>query len=72
MKFARMKKQRPHKNVPLWTIELGSFEALSDHGDEVDVDEFTYETTEMMPPLPSDSWLTRSETFCGKFRKTLQ
>ena len=31
---------------------LGSFEVLSDHGDEVDGDESTYEATEMMQPLP--------------------
>ena len=36
------------QNVPLETIDLGSFEVLSDHG-EVDVDESTHETTEMMP-----------------------
>ena len=43
------------QNVPLGTIDLESFEVLSDHGDEVDVDESTYETTEMMPALPPDS-----------------
>ena len=43
------------QNVPLGTIDLGSFEVLSDHGDEVDDDESTCETTEMMPPLPPDS-----------------
>ena len=57
------------QNVPLGTIELGSFEVFSDHGDEVDVDEFTHETTEMMPPLPPDSWFKRTKTFCGKFRQ---
>ena len=57
------------QNVPLGTIDLGSFEVLSDHGDEVDVDESTYETTEMMPPLPPDSWFKRTEMLCGKFRK---
>ena len=50
------------QNVPLGTIDLGSFEVLSDVGDEVDVDESTYETTEMMPPLPPDSWFKRTET----------
>ena len=30
------------QHVPLGTIDLGSFEVLSDHGDEVDVDESTY------------------------------
>ena len=57
------------QNVPLGTIDLGSFEAVSDHGDEVDVDESTYETTEMMPPLPPDSWFKKTETLCRKFRK---
>ena len=57
------------QNVPLGTIDSGSFEVLSDHGDEVEVDEPTNETTEMMPPLPLDSWFKRTETFCGKFRK---
>ena len=46
-----------------------SFEVLSDHGDEVDVDESTPETTEMVPPLPPNSWYKRTETFCGNFRK---
>ena len=36
------------QNVPLGTIDLGSFEVFSDHGDEVEDDE----STEMMPPLP--------------------
>ena len=57
------------QNVPLGTIDLGSFEVLSDHGDEVDGDESTLETTELMPPLPPDSWCKRAETLCGKFRK---
>ena len=57
------------QNVPLGTIDLGSFEVLSDHGDEVDGDESTYETTEMMPPLPPGSWFKRTETLCWKFRK---
>ena len=39
------------QNVPLWTIDLGSFEVLSDDGDEVEDDESTNETREMMPPL---------------------
>ena len=51
------------------TINLGSFEVLSDHGDKVEVDEPTNENTEMMAPLPPDSWFKRTETFCGKFRK---
>ena len=57
------------QNVPLGTIDLVSYEVLSDHGDEVEDDESTNETTEMMPPLPPDSWFKRTETFCGKFRK---
>ena len=57
------------QNVPLGTIDLGSLEVLSDHGDEVDDDESTHEATEMMPPLPPASWFKRTETFCGKFRK---
>ena len=50
------------------TIDLGYFELLSHHGDEVGDDESTNETTEMMPPLPHGSWFKRTETFCGKFR----
>ena len=57
------------QNVPLGTIDLGSFEVLSDHCDEVDGDESKFETTELMPPLPLDSWFKRKETPCGKFRK---
>ena len=57
------------QNVPLETIDLGSFEVLSDHGDDVEDDESTNETTEMMPPLPPGSWFSRTELFCGKFRK---
>ena len=45
LEIARMKKQRPPQNVPSGTIDLGSFEVLSDHGDEMDVDDSTYETT---------------------------
>ena len=57
------------QNVPLGTIDLGSFEVLSDHGDEVESDEPTCETTERMPPLPPDSCFKRTETLCGQFRK---
>ena len=57
------------QHVPLGTIDLGSVEVLSDHGDEMEDDESTNETTEMMPPLPSGSSFKRTETFCGKFRK---
>ena len=38
------------QNVPLETIDLGSPEVLSDHGDAVDDDESKNETTEIMPP----------------------
>ena len=69
LEIVRTKKQRSHKNVPLGTIDLETFEGLSDHGEEVDVGESAYEATEMMPPLPLDSWFKRTETFCGKFRK---
>ena len=55
--------------MPLGTIDLGSFEVLSDHGDEMDGDESTCEITEMMPPLPPDSCFKRTETFCVEFRK---
>ena len=52
------------QNVPLGTIDLGSFEVLADHGDavedEVDVDESTDETTEMIPPLPPASSLKKT------------
>ena len=74
------------QNVPLVTIDLGSFEVLSDHGDtiedEVDVHESSVETTRMMqttrmmPPLPPASWFKKTETLkhtemhCGKFRKS--
>ena len=61
------------EHVPLGTIDLGSFEVLSDHGDtaddEVEVDDSTDETTEMMPPLPPDSWFKKTEMLCGKFPK---
>ena len=69
LEIVRTKQTETSQNVPLGTIGLGSFEVLSDNGDEMDVDESTNETTEMMPPLPLDSWFKRAETFCGKFRK---
>ena len=50
--------------MPLGTIDMGLFEVLSDHGDEMEDDEPTKETT-----LPSGWWFKRTETFCGKFRK---
>ena len=55
--------------MPLETIDLGSFEVLSGHGDEVEDDESTNEAKEMMPPLRPGSWFKRTDTFCGKFRK---
>ena len=61
------------QNVTLGTIDLESFEVLSDHGDnaddEVDVDVSTDETTGMMPPLPPVSWFKKIEMYCGTFRK---
>ena len=57
------------QNVPLGTIDFGSFEVSSDHGDDMDGDESTYETTEMMPPPQPDSWFKKTETLFGKFRK---
>ena len=59
------------QNLPLGTIDIASFEVLSDHGDnaddEVDVDVSTDETTEMMPPLPPVSWFKKTKMYCGKF-----
>ena len=66
--IVRTKKQR----LPFGTIDLGSFEVLSDHGEEEEDDESANETTEMMPPLPRGLWFERIETFCEKFRKPLQ
>ena len=61
------------------TIDLGSFEVLSDHGDaaedDVDVDEPSEEATGIMPPLPPASWFKKTDTskhtemYCGRFRK---
>ena len=50
--------QETHGHVPLRTIELGSFEVVSDYGhtteDIEDIDEFPEEPTEtMLPPPPS-------------------
>ena len=53
--IARMKTETS-QNVPLGTTDLGFFEVLSHHGDEVEDDESTNETTE------------RGQTFCWKFR----
>ena len=51
------------QNVPLGTIDLGSFEVLSDHidtvEDEDEVDEFSEETTGVMPPLQPVSWFKK-------------
>ena len=46
LEIVRMKKQRPHKMCHWGPSIWGSFEVLSDHGDEVDGDESTCETTE--------------------------
>ena len=53
------------QNVLLGTIDLGTFEVLSDHGDEVEVDE----ATEVMLPLPPDSCFKNTETLCVMFQK---
>ena len=62
------------QNVPLVTIDLGSFEVLSDHGDTVEdedeVDESSEETTRVMPPLPPVSWFKKTEMHCGRLRKS--
>ena len=64
------------QNVPLGTIDLASFEVLSNHGDdvddEVDVDVSTNETTEMMPPLPLISWLQENRSVLWEVSETLQ
>ena len=66
----RTKKQKPHKMCHWGPSIQGPLRyCQSDHGDEVDADETTFETTELMPPLPPDSWFKRTETLCGKFRK---
>ena len=72
-------KQETSQNVPLGTIDLGTFEVLSDHGDtaedDVNVDECSQEAVETLPPLPPASWFRKtrtsnhSEVHCGKFRK---
>ena len=69
--------QETSQNVPLGTIDLGSFEVLSDHGDavedDVDLDECSEEATGMMPPLPPASWFKKTgtskhtETYAGDF-----
>ena len=69
LKSARMKKQRLHKMCHWGPLIWGPFEVLSDHGDEVEDDEPTNETTEMMLPLPPGSLFKRTETLCGKSRK---
>ena len=54
------------QHVSLGTIDLGSFEVLSDHGDtvedDVDVDESSEEATGIMPPLPLASWFKKTGT----------
>ena len=52
--------------MPLGTIDLGSFEVLSDHGDTVEddvvVDESSEEATGTMPPLPPAPWFKKTKT----------
>ena len=54
------------QNAPTATIDLGSFEVLSDHGDTVEndtaVDEFSAEATPTMPPLPPAPWFKKTRT----------
>ena len=58
--------QETSQNVPLGTIDLGSFEVLSHHGDTVEddvfVDESSEEATGTKPPLPPAPWLKKSST----------
>ena len=61
LEIARTKKTKTSQNVPWRTIDVGSFEVLSDHGDEVDGDESRCEATEMMTPLPPGSWFKRTD-----------
>ena len=62
------------QNVPLGTIDLGSFEVLSDHGDTVEdedeVDESSEETTGVVPPLPRVSWFKKTEMALREVRKS--
>ena len=60
------------QNVPLGTIGLGSFEVLSDHGEEVDDDESANETAEMMQPLQPDSWFKEDRDAPRDAPETLQ
>ena len=51
--------------MSLGTIDLGSFEVLSDHGDteedDVVVDESSEEATVSMPPLPTCSMVQQDK-----------
>ena len=69
--IVRTKEKRPPKICHWGTIDLWSFEVLSDHGDEVEDDESTNETTEMMPPLPPGSWF-KDRDVLRKVSETLQ
>ena len=64
------------QNVPLGTIDLASFEVLSNHGDnvddEVDVDVSTNETSEMMPPLPPNFLAQENRSVLWEVSETLQ
>ena len=64
--------------MPLGTIDLGSFEVLSDHGgaeDDGEVDDLLQEATGIMPLPPPASWSKnteaskRNERHCRKFWK---
>ena len=64
----RDKRRRPQEtseNVPLGTIDLGSFEVLSDNGDTVEDDvvvESSEEAPGTMPPLPLALWFKKTKT----------
>ena len=66
--IGRTKKQKSNKMCHWWPSIWGPVWYHQDHGDEVAGDASTFETTELMPPLPLDSWFKRTETLCGKFR----
>ena len=72
LEIVRTKKQRPHKMCHWGPSIWGPLRYCPDRGDEMDDDESTYETKEMMPPLPPHAWFKRTETLCGKCRKPLQ
>ena len=67
LEVARKKSQKHHTMCRWGTIDLGSFELLSDHGDaveeDVEIDEFSEERPGMMPPLPPASWFKKAGIF---------